>query len=444
MRAQRRLALWVGLASLAMVLCIVGLIIWKSGLVLRSRGYRIVGEFSEVGGLLSGAEVRYRGYPIGRVHNVIPIPQHVLVQMWIRRDVRIPVGSLLRIAFDGLIGEKFIDVQPAIGSKEMIKEDDVLYGFSSASLVDFVDEGTQSLKEMKLIINELRNILTDKDVNQSLRAAILNVGDISETLKELANRTKMATDELQFGETLKKVQAIVNSMDALTRGLAQNNEFAQSITQGSKDFAQFAHNLRVISDNLESVLGDQGVSEDLRGTVHHLREIAGQFESLSKDGQFRSSVIDTVSETQSTLKAAGNVIRGIGNVQAGTGVLYRSASAGYNFETNLRMGVDPFYLHFGLNDFTGSTALSSFQQGYRVWPNLEGRLGLFYNQPGLGMDIFLFDLLGVSTEFYDLNRRRLDIQGTLWLPGSLKLMVKANDALNRSFSDVSVGLGLGL
>ena len=77
MRSQRFLALRVGAVTLAMLLVISGLIVWKSGALLKAKGYRIVGEFSEVGGLLSGAEVRYRGYPIGRVDNIVPVDIYV-------------------------------------------------------------------------------------------------------------------------------------------------------------------------------------------------------------------------------------------------------------------------------------------------------------------------------------------------------------------------------
>ena len=157
-------------------------------------------------------------------------------------------------------------------------------------------------------------------------------------------------------------------------------------------------------------------------------------------------MVDTIGETRKTLQAAGNVIRAVGrtNVVAGTGVLYRSRSAQLNYETNVSMGVDPFYLHLGLNDFVGGTsALSSFQQGYRFNPNLEARLGLFYSKPGLGLDWQPVEPLRLSTEFYDLNARRLDLLGSVSLPFAMKLMLRANHVGNQSLGDSSVGIGIG-
>lgn len=446
MKSQQRLALRVGLVSLVMALLVGALIVWKSGLLLKAKGYRIAGEFSEVGGLLTGAEVRYRGYPIGRIDTIVPEPKNVMVFMWINRGVQIPVGSSLRIAFDGLIGEKFVDVQPALGTKEMIKEEDVLFGFSTAGLVDFVDEGTKSLKEVKAIIQELRNILTDREVSQSLRASILNIGEITETLKDLTVQTKRATDELQFGKTLKSVQDIVAALDDMTRIVLQDGKLSQNLAQSSEDLREFSKNLKEISNVLSGVVADPSVQSDLKDTVKHLREVAKQFEQLSQDSSFKTSVVDAVGETKKTLTAAGNILRGVGNlnVKADAGVSYRASGSAYNYATNMAIGGEKLFWNLGLNDYVGgATALNSFQQGYRFTPALDGRLGLFYAKPGVGFDWTMMDPLTLGTEFYDLGSRRLDLLGSLSLPASLKLTVRVNDALNRNFSDTAYGLSIG-
>ncbi|MEK6558431.1 MAG: MlaD family protein, partial [Candidatus Margulisiibacteriota bacterium] len=114
-------------------------ILWKSNLVLRAGGYNVIGQFKTVSGLLAGGEVRYRGYVVGTVSSVLPGPKMVEVTMYIQDGVNIPEGSRFRIDFDGLIGEKFVNVIPNVEGRRSIVAGEVLQGTAAQGLVDFID-----------------------------------------------------------------------------------------------------------------------------------------------------------------------------------------------------------------------------------------------------------------------------------------------------------------
>ena len=80
----------VGIISFLLFLAIGILILWKSDIKSRTSGYMIVGSFDNIGGLLKNADVRYRGYRVGRVGEIIPEPKEILVHFWINKDIKIP------------------------------------------------------------------------------------------------------------------------------------------------------------------------------------------------------------------------------------------------------------------------------------------------------------------------------------------------------------------
>ena len=163
-----RTAFKVGIFSFFMAILIALLMIWKSGIFIRASGYELLGEFKNINGLLNGAAVRYRGYKVGKVTKFAAGTKLITVHYFVKSGVEIPVGSTLRIVFDGLIGEKYIDIQPNQETDELVKKGARLQGHATSSLADFVDVGTQNLEHTKAILKTMRDVLTNEDVFGSM------------------------------------------------------------------------------------------------------------------------------------------------------------------------------------------------------------------------------------------------------------------------------------
>ncbi len=103
----------VGLLILAGIGLFGLLLIWLQGLNIGARSYRIIAEFANVGGMQSGAPVRYRGVNIGRILAVRPGPNAVEVEVEISSAaVLIPRTVLVEANQSGLISETSIDITP--------------------------------------------------------------------------------------------------------------------------------------------------------------------------------------------------------------------------------------------------------------------------------------------------------------------------------------------
>jgi phospholipid/cholesterol/gamma-HCH transport system substrate-binding protein len=76
-------------------------------------GYTVRADFADSGGIFSGAEVTYRGVPVGRVGPLRLTASGVSVALEIDDGVpRIPADTLAVVANRSAVGEQYVDLQP--------------------------------------------------------------------------------------------------------------------------------------------------------------------------------------------------------------------------------------------------------------------------------------------------------------------------------------------
>jgi len=93
----------------------------NSGKSNSSQTYEISAIFTEVSGLMTGADVRLSGIKIGSVtsQNLDGQTYDAVVLMQINNEVKIPADSSAKISSEGLLGGNYIAIEPG-GSDEML------------------------------------------------------------------------------------------------------------------------------------------------------------------------------------------------------------------------------------------------------------------------------------------------------------------------------------
>jgi phospholipid/cholesterol/gamma-HCH transport system substrate-binding protein len=87
---------------------------------LSSQNYVITADFPSVGGLKAGSTVEIAGVEIGRVESIGLADYQARVRMTIRQGVKLQDDSIASIKTKGLIGEKYIRINPG-GSEKIIQ-----------------------------------------------------------------------------------------------------------------------------------------------------------------------------------------------------------------------------------------------------------------------------------------------------------------------------------
>ena len=106
------------------------------------KGYEINARFLKVGGLNTGADVRINGIKVGTVisQEINPIDYMVDVKLSILPNISLPEDSVISVAGDGLMGDKFIKIQPGISDKKLSQGDIAKNIKDAKSLEDMVGE----------------------------------------------------------------------------------------------------------------------------------------------------------------------------------------------------------------------------------------------------------------------------------------------------------------
>lgn len=96
--------------------------------------YRLGAAFADLGGLRSGASVEVAGVPVGRVVSFELGGDYVgEAVLGVRNAVRLPADTVAVVRTKGLIGEKFISLQPG-NSTTMLGDGDRIRSTESGSL----------------------------------------------------------------------------------------------------------------------------------------------------------------------------------------------------------------------------------------------------------------------------------------------------------------------
>lgn len=113
------------------------------------KGYTVSAQFMKVGGLSIGSDVRINGIKVGTVtaQTLNNDDYTVTVQFSISGDTLLPKDSTVAIVGDGLMGDKFVKIEPG-KSKEYLKDGDKF-------------QHTKDFKTLEDMVGEIIFMVTD-------------------------------------------------------------------------------------------------------------------------------------------------------------------------------------------------------------------------------------------------------------------------------------------
>ena len=96
-----------------------------SGVGKGSGGYRLIAEFDNADGIGIGSDVRMSGVKVGTVTSqaLDPTTYQAVLNLSIDRTLTLPNDSSAKVTSEGLLGSKFVALEPG-GSEEKLKDGD--------------------------------------------------------------------------------------------------------------------------------------------------------------------------------------------------------------------------------------------------------------------------------------------------------------------------------
>lgn len=219
----------VGMLTIVALIALAIVSVWKTDLFMVREGYRMTGSFNNIEGLTQGSEIRYRGFKVGKVLKIDPGPYDIKVYAVIARDIKFPIDSTLRVSYDGIVGEKYLEIRPGTSETEY-RAGDVLDGVKTSAIVDFVDVGTQNLQESKRILQDIRLLLEDPRLQQAIYGTVYAAQSVAveadQLTKELRETNQGIRDIVGDPKFQKNVKGTIAETE---KTLSNANQFFESV-----------------------------------------------------------------------------------------------------------------------------------------------------------------------------------------------------------------------
>ena len=302
--------------------------------------YELAAEFTEVAGLIEGATVRLAGVQIGRVTTVALSPKpggkvRVTMSVAKRFQERIRQNSEARIATQGLLGDKIIDITPGSLDAPPLAPGALLSSQEPQEMSRMFAEGASTLRAVSELASTLRTAAerlekggTFDDIGAAVKSARRITDEVEKgkgwlhvlvfeepeslhRLNALLASTQRLIDKAESGdnavstllstESGKSARALLSALDALGRaaekpspsdGLLPTLLFDPEYRPVARDLQVLTRNFREVSERLargEGVLGgmlqDSGdgttgqAGADFRAALANLRVVSEKLKS---------------------------------------------------------------------------------------------------------------------------------------------------------------------
>jgi phospholipid/cholesterol/gamma-HCH transport system substrate-binding protein len=440
-------------AFMLLILGILGYFVLKIEDIRVDRGAgtkKVTAVFDSVAGLDKKSAVRVAGVRVGKVSDIRLRPDgRAEVTMELDRDVQLHQNAKAQVANLGLLGEKYVELEPGSPNLPVIPEGQtvVLNGTQPASIDDVTNQVAAIATDVKAITESLRGVMAGPQGQQRLVDIVDNVREITAQVRQLIalNRTNVdatlanardITAQLK-NDIPRLADSIEKAANQLNGTIGENRGDVHQVVENLRDLSK---ELRTTTDNLNSISGQVKSGEGTVGKLIYSNETHDKLTAALE------SVESGVNELKTTLGRANRIGLDVGMKSDYYAGLKQPNDASSSLDSGngrsavtLRLIPNPernrFYNIELVDDPRGrrrdkvfeetvtdpATGLSkttitketkfdrdfliSAQAGWTLNP-MSVRLGLFDSTGGAGVDYHYTPRITITGEAFDFGKRR--------------------------------------
>lgn len=272
------------LVLVATILLIAGLYFVGQQRNIFSSTVTIHAPFQNIDGLMAGNNVRYNGYNIGMVLDVVPINDTLIDVVFSVKESMlqyISINARAKLITDGLLGNMLVEIERGYPFERPIRDGDTL----SVRQQPDMDEAMRTLNEtnnnllaissdVKSIFgrfssdNSLWQLLADTTLSPQVRSTMVNVDRLANRAALIGTNLHVIIDNVRQGRGTIGALVTDTSMYVSLRNTITNAEFISDTLQAiSSNLLQLSGKVNRGKGNVATLVNDSLLVGDLDRTV---------------------------------------------------------------------------------------------------------------------------------------------------------------------------------
>jgi phospholipid/cholesterol/gamma-HCH transport system substrate-binding protein len=435
----------VGVLTAVALLALFSLFFWLNRVNFLQKGAEVEVVFERIDSLRPGAPVKYIGVDIGRISKIYFEKNYIVVVVHINQGFELPHTSKATIASAGVVGDKFLELEP-LKSGETPLPGKRIQGYPPASLDQFYDKAYQVLESLKTAVDSINKLVSDPETANSIKNSMANIEKITASAERM-----IATNEIMVNELIRNANT---ASVQLAEASATANRFLGQFTsegQTASDLKEALAYIKKVSIDLErfsAILAEQGpqvgvLMDDAHRTMQSINEAA---QSVNKAVNSLTNAEEGSPNIRETLNQAGSAVQKVSayvnnfekiTVTNRLGMGYRSTDdLTINYRMDLSLNAQNG-MALGVEDI-GHANETTLQ--YKIInPSFDGRVGIYKNQFGLGIDAKPSPNYSLGVDLWDTHAAKFGLSSNWQFTPNWNVTLSAFTELKENDPVWSVG-----
>lgn len=280
--ALRNMEIKVGVVVVIAAVIFLFSILWVKDFRINHRRYQLTIVFPTVGGLTSGDPVHVAGVSKGKVMDVRLRATDVQVTISLDGDVQLSDDSQISIQSMGLMGEKFVAIEPGRGTGRLSTSQPIM-GQYQAGMPEVMGQVEELLQQIRGMANTIQETIGNPEARASIEESLENIRNFSRVLADLLDKQggdlTVALRDLRsasrgFRELVEDNRSQVDStVDQFHQASVDLEQLTQHLSEVSASFKRLADKIERGEGALGELVQDETLYRDIKKTVNNLDEL---------------------------------------------------------------------------------------------------------------------------------------------------------------------------
>ena len=278
-------------------------IMYVQDITLKKSNYSFTVIFANVQGLNEGDDVNMLGKRIGKVSRAKIIGQKIAVELSIDNSFafKIPVDSKIEVKSEGLMGSKYVSINPGVNDKKYILAGETVEGQREYDFSEITPGIVPITQDLGVFARRLKATLGEEEKDR-IRNTILNIESLTseldgfvkgyrdvlskserEDLSDIVTNLKMASESIKekvdndLSQILSGFKNVSDQSEDLKHAIINLKSSSESLNSSSKKFENILAKIDSGEGTLGKMVNDPGLYDNLNVLSQDAQELVKDF-----------------------------------------------------------------------------------------------------------------------------------------------------------------------